>query len=79
MKESLQEYCDGKYGLRVIPYHRHLSIGPRLVYKSSDFVRRRVVESTLINDFENMNVPNGSFKLNKVLENIRIKNVDYHQ
>ena len=25
---------------------------PRLVYKSSDFVRRRVVESTLINNFE---------------------------
>ena len=51
---------------------------PRLVYKSSDFVRRRVVESTLINNFENMNVSNGSFKLNKVLENIIIKNVNYH-
>ena len=46
---------------------------PRLVHKSSDFVRHRVIKSSLINNFENMNISNGSLKLNKVSENMIIK------
>ena len=51
----------------------------RLVYKSSDFIKRRLVESSLINNFPNMNISLGSFRLNTVMDDIILKNIKYVQ
>ena len=36
----------------------------RLVYKCLDFYKRRIIESTMIDSFPNMNIQVGSFSLN---------------
>ena len=49
----------------------------KLIYKCSDYYKRRIVESTMINSFPNMNISGGSFKLNNMFNGIILSNINY--
>ena len=45
----------------------------KVIFKSNNYKKRRLLESALINTFPNMNTSHGSFQLNPVINNILIK------
>ena len=47
-----------------------------LIYKCSDFYKRRIIESTMIDSFSNMNISADSFRLNNFLNRIILSNID---
>ena len=49
----------------------------RLIYKCSDFYKRRITESTMINSFPNMNISACSFRLNDFFNRIILSNIEY--
>ena len=53
--------------------HRINWNGAKLLYKANNYYIRRVVESSLINNYPNFNLSQGHFKFHKALQNCILK------
>ena len=47
----------------------------KLLYKSTDFIKRRIVESALIKHKDNFNTSDGNFQLNAIMNNFILRHL----
>ena len=49
-----------------------------LLYKSSNYIERRVIESCLIKEYPNCNLSEGNFKPNPIIKDVILKQIGSH-